>query len=112
MQMSRDWHDIGEFDYAVKKIAKNQAKRIQKGDNLYVLYPSEEETAYVVHHAQITDIQGRTVGCQPYDSAGAPTDTEIFTTRDWIFREVEAAMSAMTALNNYVTDQERKRTAL
>ena len=35
LQASREWHDVGEFDYAAKQIAKNKAKRVQKGENLY-----------------------------------------------------------------------------
>ena len=108
LESSREWHTIGEFDYAAKHVMKGQAKRVQKGENLYLVHPNDDDTGYIVLHGQVSDIQSRNVGFVPYEN-GTLTDLEHFSTKNWVFREVEAATTAMGSMNSYIQNMMAKR---
>ena len=108
LESSREWHTIGEFDYAAKHVRKGQAKRIQKGENLYLVHPNDDDTGYIVLHGQVSDIKSRNVGFVPYEN-GTTTDLEHFSTKNWVFREVEAATTAMGSMNSYMQNMMAKR---
>ena len=84
LEPSKEWHTIGEFDFAAKHVMKGQAKCVQKGENLYLVHPNDDDSGSIVLHGQVLDSQGRNVGFPPYED-GTFTDLEHFSIKNWMF---------------------------
>ena len=74
LKLSKEWHTIGEFGFAAKHVMKGQAKRVQNGENLYLVHPNDDDSGSIVLHGQVSNSQGRNVGVScPMRTEHSPT---------------------------------------